>query len=145
MRNICGIQVHANTLSRKSNFCSKIFKHINIEAFKTLERHSLWYSIKLDLKYNGIPVCMRRNHGFGIWNYVTEQFDESSSGLFFFFFLLASLKNVLVWIKRMQIKPTFLTSCVKDADKEGVRYTCISRKDWLEMLRVCCVVRRQGR
>lgn len=143
MRNICGIQVHANTLSRKSNFCSKIFKHIIIEAFKTLERHSLWYSIKLDLKYNGIPVCMRRNHGFGIWNYVTEQFDESSSGLFFF--LLASLKNVLVWIKRMQIKPTFLTSCVKDADKEGVGYTCISRKDWLEMLRVCCVVRRQGR
>lgn len=45
-----------------------------------------------------------------------------------FFFLLASLKNVLVWIKRMQIKPTFLTSCVKDADKEGVGYTCISRK-----------------
>lgn len=39
---------------------------------------------KIGLEIHGIPVCMRRNHGFGIWNYVTEQFDESSSGLFFF-------------------------------------------------------------
>lgn len=37
------------------------------------------------MKYNSFPVGMRRNHWFGIWNYVTEQFDESSSELLGFF------------------------------------------------------------